>query len=312
MCGSRSRATAGLLAVALVMAAGCSNAAESVETTSPSSSAQADSGVTVAPETTTGGPDAETGEVATGFMAPAPDVPPSGRDIVAELGRPVRLLVVGDSVPWTATMGWEADPGQVDVLASSLLGCGVIHGTVYNRGELVEQPPECEQWEERWAESLSQHDPDVSVFMVGAWEVHDYWVDGEVLAAGSEAHRALVEEGYEEAVEILSAGGAPVVIATSPCFDVPDSEITSELDIDVDRRDYERVQQVNSVAREVASRHEGVTVVELGEYLCPGGEPRVIDGIDPRPDGVHYNPEGAAVMWEWLLPRAFEAVEVGG
>lgn len=288
MCGSRSRAVL-LLAVAL-SAAACSQAAESVESAS----------------------DVSTDTTSADFAVPGPDVTPSGRDVVAELGRPVRLLVVGDSVPWTATLGWAPDPTQVDVLASTLLGCGVIVGTVYNRGDLFEQPPECAKWEERWADSVSQHDPDVSVLMIGAWEVHDYWVDGEVVAAGSDAHRALVEAGYEKAVEILSAGGAPVVIATSPCFPVPDSEITEEFDIDIDRREYERVVFVNSVAREVASRHDDVTVVELGEYLCPGGETRLIDGVDVRPDGVHYSEAGRAVMWDWLLPRAFDQVEVGG
>jgi len=46
------------------------------------------------------------------------------------------------------------------------------------------------------------------------------------------------------------------------------------------------------------------TVVDLGEYVCPGGDcQESIDGAELRPDGLHFEGEGAVIVSRWLTRR---------
>jgi lysophospholipase L1-like esterase len=52
---------------------------------------------------------------------------------------------------------------------------------------------------------------------------------------------------------------------------------------------------------------EGVHLLDLGGRLCPAsGCERVSEGVQIRPDGVHYTMEGGAALARWLLERLQE------
>ncbi len=53
-------------------------------------------------------------------------------------------------------------------------------------------------------------------------------------------------------------------------------------------------------------------MVDLASFVCPPGERCLeeVDGTDLRPDGLHFQEEGAELVNRWLVPRALEAAGV--
>ncbi|MEZ5183469.1 MAG: hypothetical protein R2702_16580 [Acidimicrobiales bacterium] len=71
----------------------------------------------------------------------------------------------------------------------------------------------------------------------------------------------------------------------------------------------ERVACTNALLDELAADRPDVSVVDLAAFVCPPGEAckERVDGVDLRPDGLHFQDEGAAHVLRWLIPRALEA-----
>ncbi len=58
---------------------------------------------------------------------------------------------------------------------------------------------------------------------------------------------------------------------------------------------------LNAVHRRVAAEDPNVSVVDLGEFVCPHDTCREnIDGAELRPDGLHFEGDGAVVVSRWL------------
>jgi hypothetical protein len=108
----------------------------------------------------------------------------------------------------------------------------------------------------------------------------------------------------EASVQRIIAGGADrrLVILTV----VPRAE--HSFLVDANAEDLRVPPLLNSLYHVLELRHPGVvTVVELGDIVCPGGPPcpQTIDGIQPRPrDGGHFEGDGPT----WLAPRLFAAI----
>lgn len=59
---------------------------------------------------------------------------------------------------------------------------------------------------------------------------------------------------------------------------------------------------INTSIRKAAALVPGVAVLDVAERLCPKGIcQRELDGIEIRPDGVHYTIDGAASLSRWVL-----------
>ncbi len=91
------------------------------------------------------------------------------------------VLVLGDS---TAAALWDRmDPKWADdwyVQLMARLGCGIFDGSTVDADSDRENPhpAECSEWRDEWNFSVLVVEPDVSVVMIGAWEVLDQRVDG--------------------------------------------------------------------------------------------------------------------------------------
>jgi len=61
---------------------------------------------------------------------------------------------------------------------------------------------------------------------------------------------------------------------------------------------------INASIRKAASAVPEVRILDLAEHLCPGGVCALeFDGKEIRPDGVHYDIEGAHGMSSWVLEQ---------
>jgi peptidoglycan/LPS O-acetylase OafA/YrhL len=245
----------------------------------------------------------------------SPPIPPSvsvsevnGTGAVA--GAPVRVLVVGDSVALTMAQGLERAESSwnLSVWNTGTLGCGVLRGdAILFEGKWTKQKESCNDWPSRWGSYVEVFEPDVAVVLVGAWDTYDREVGGRLLEFGTAEADAYALSELDEAVDVLSSGGARVVLLTTPYF------TTRDLALAVANPRFEswRIDRLNDFYRELAEQRPGeVSVVDLNQLVSPAGEHTdVIDGIEMRGDGVHFTPEGADAVARWLAP---EIVAVSG
>jgi hypothetical protein len=212
-----------------------------------------------------------------------------------------RVLIAGDSV--ALTLGYWLDPRQdtrgVQIRTEATLGCGLTGGTVHSEGNDVPTTEDCAGWPLRWRKTVDEYQPSVAVVLVGAWDVVDHRINGEVLPVGSPGWTEYMTHQVDTATDVLGARGARVVLLTSPCFGQPDSGLVGI----PERTDPARVGDVNQMLRTYAKTHPTrVSLADLHTFLCPHGQyASTVRGVAARdPDGTHLSPEGAKVVWRWL------------
>lgn len=224
----------------------------------------------------------------------------SGTSQASAASAPQRLLLFGDSTAVVMSTGQpDSDRWQTEVFAR--LGCSTTRGVTIDAGadRPTEHADECAQWRADWSLSREIVQPDVSVVMVGAWEVLDHVIGDEIHRFPSAGWTLVVEHALRNAVRL--AGGATeahVYVTTLPCMQQPaKSDFSAQA-----RNDIERVTAFNEVIGQIAADDDRVDVLPLDELLCPDGVPLTgSDGSNVRYDGVHLTAEGVSLTWEWML-----------
>jgi len=226
--------------------------------------------------------------------------PPSSATEPAR-AEPTTVLVLGDSTALTLAENRTLDLGpEWDIQAFARIGCSISDGEPLDAGADVSiiQGEECSRWRTEWTDAVVQVEPDLSVVMVGAWEVLDHRVDGLDVRFPDPGWFDVVGTAVRDAIAIAGAGDTPVALLAVPCMrQAPDSVLQS-----LARNDPARVEAFNAVVREEASAHPDVQVVDLADRLCPDGVYLdEVDGAPVRYDGVHLTTEGANFVWTWLV-----------
>ena len=205
------------------------------------------------------------------------------------------VALVGDSQAFTlAAAAPSSDDVGFRVGAVAPLWCGFDVADAVVAGAGVDKS-NCRDDLTRLPERLEELDPDVVVLHAGVWEVHDGVTDDGRLEFPSSEWRTHRRDAVTRVMELVKKE-ADVVVMTMPCLgDGPGADgVGADLAA--------RVASVNEILREVAAEQD-VRVVEYGAFLCPDGNATALDGVNPRPDGIHVEPAGAAAVWEWLAPR---------
>ena len=144
--------------------------------------------------------------------------------------------------------------------------------------------------------------------LFGPFEIRDHLVNGQWIHIGTPAFDKLERAHLQQAVSVLSMGGAKVVFFTSPYYDEGEQLDGSPWPAD----DPARVNRLNKLLREVAATHPGtVRVIDLGGYLSPGGHyASVIRGVTVRTSlDIHVTPAGAAMLASIVFPRIVRLAE---
>jgi len=212
-----------------------------------------------------------------------------------------RVLIAGDSV--ALTLGYWLDPKRdtrgVQIRTEATLGCGLTAGTAHSDGNDLPTNEECSGWPLRWRKTVDEYQPSVAVVLVGAWDVVDHRIDGDILPVGTDAWVVYMNHQLDTATAVLGARGARVVLLTSPCFGQPDSGLGGI----PERSDPTRLRAMNDVLRTYAKAHPSrVSLVDLHAFLCPkGAYSPTVAGVNARdPDGTHLSPDGSRLVWRWL------------
>jgi hypothetical protein len=210
--------------------------------------------------------------------------------------RPLRILVVGDSVGQTLGRGfelWGRETGDAVVLNTATPTCS-LGRHLLRMGPLgaVGKPPDtCADWDRQWR--VATFDPDVVVVNYSIWEIEPRKLPGGRFArpGDPELDRWQLAE-YQAASDVLSARGAPVLWLNTACQGTP-----------IKPNDLFWYINHDTIPDLAASRRE-VHVVDMDRLLCPNGPPNpdFADVRDVRPDGAHYSDAGALAIARWLMP----------
>ena len=220
-----------------------------------------------------------------------------------------RVLVVGDSIAFTAVFNSPPDPPEgIDaIIGAGVIGCGMLAGEGYEwrqraDGEFAEANPTCREGLLVEAEHLAR-EPDVVLQMFGAWEVDDIRSpDGEVIRSQTDRMTELLGGAIVDRARAAGSVGARTVLTPWVC---PGPEAYTA------GRTTEYITWFNDTLAlaAAAGREEGldVQVLDVPPAVCTGGDPTAqpTDAKDEAMAGeVHVDgPEGGRWLWyEWLAP----------
>jgi hypothetical protein len=226
---------------------------------------------------------------------------------VPRAARGTRVLLVGDSIacslqPGLTTVGHAAG---MKVEEAAVIACGIASGEV-STGDVAVPPntDECDDLLDRVLdEGLRRPRPDV-ILWLSTWERVDLVEeDGTVLQAGTPRWERAMMRRMDAVLARLRRTGARVVIATQSSTAPAKLNNLSAADQASQDASFDRL---NQLLLQFAARHpDDVTLVDLADYVCPGGPPcpERRDGIVVRPvDGGHFSPAGGVWASKWLLP----------
>jgi hypothetical protein len=220
--------------------------------------------------------------------------------------RPVRLLVLGDSIAMTLGMGLSVHARQdygVAVTDDATVGCDLDPQLqVFTSGAAGPATPGCDNWRGLWPFVIAGERPQVVALGLGRWEVADHLLDGHWVHIGEPAWNEHLTGDLQAAITILHSFGAKVVLLTMPYVDPsdrqPDGQPFSE-------NTPARTVAYNDLVRQVAATHPGVvSVIDLNRMLSPGGVYTAsVSGVDVRSsDGIHVSVDGGELLQRQILP----------
>jgi hypothetical protein len=212
--------------------------------------------------------------------------------------RPLRILVVGDSVGQTLGRGielWADETGRATVEnhATRLCSLGRVLPRQLPLGQVVVPATHCADWAQRWGQTIATFNPDVVVVQFSIWEAEARKLpDGRLERPGNPMLDQWQLGEYQAAADLLAARGAPVLWFDIGCEDQPIEPHQPFWVID-----YQTIP-------DLAASRPAVHPVDMNHLLCPGGPPSAtFDGVkDVRPDGAHFSDAGALAVARRLMP----------
>jgi peptidoglycan/LPS O-acetylase OafA/YrhL len=233
--------------------------------------------------------------------------------------RPVKALLVGDSVAGTLGVGLaqyaQMEHDKVQIVNEGDPGCSAsMQSQIKVLWYTLPPGPPCDVNHNpdslfaAWKQWVDVYNPDV-VLYVSRGETFDQDVGGQWQNIGQPGFAGYVTSRYREAVSVLGSRGATVVLMTSPYYDSGTSSSGAPWPEDA----VSRVQLDNATIRQVASASASasgvaggarVFVFDLNAVVDPNGQyDASIDNVNVRcGDGVHFSPSGGIYVGLRLLP----------
>lgn len=229
-------------------------------------------------------------------VAASPRPPTQGTD------RRPRVLYLGDSVAMSLAEHPIADPVGfgIDAVDGGVIGCGIVyegHETKGLAGD-VTRPPSCTTG---WPALVAEDRPDAVVVDFGAPPLTLVQIDGAFRDSCSPEYRAMFRDRLADQVAVLGRTGARVILVTNPHNDHP-----------LRPADTDALQAcANAVVQEVADAGPA-DLIDLAGHLCPAGTcTDELDGQPVRPDSIHFNGPGGALVARWVADQIRAALAAG-
>jgi hypothetical protein len=241
---------------------------------------------------------APTAAAAAVHVAPAAKRNAAKAATAAHHGGPLTIDVFGDSIGWTIVQYFAGASG-ITLIDHTNLGCGIVQGGPYRYfGQNYDDNATCDSWPSRWAAQVAADRPDEVLLVTGRWESMDRVHDGQWTLIGQQDFDAFLSSELRQAVRVLGATGAKVVVSTEPYNrrgEQPDGSLYPE-------DDPSRVDRWNQLVAAQLAVTPSVAKLDLNAKLCPGGSYTWdVDGVQVRSDGVHLSPAGVRWLSPWLV-----------
>ena len=219
------------------------------------------------------------------------------------VGRPMRVMIVGDSVGWNLgeQMMTDQQADNLDVLNLAIPGCPPSYAPLKRRRSAGSVPlvfdQECVDQVNAYRKSVESFRPDVSFVVFGASLVEQNEIAPGVWSSPCEPlFDAWYQTTNREIVAALGSSGGHVVLVGQAYYR---SEVTDRTPLFDDQIDCE-----NRMAKDLAQQDGAVSYADLGVWACPTRScTRRRDGIELRPDGTHFKGPAAQLANGWLLQQ---------
>ncbi len=215
-------------------------------------------------------------------------------------GEAERVLVVGDSVAETLGYGleqWASGHGAV-VWNAAAEGCGIAPDGVIPgaTGKPTTISARCRDVWSEWRDEVRSFRPDLVIVLSQLFDLAPRRLAGSsaYLNPGDRAFDDYIVKEYESADAIFASNGAQVVWMQPPCAQISVSALEGlgRGALSLDRIKYFD----NVILKRLSAVEPKLKLFDLFAVLCPAGDfVQEIDGVQLRPDGVHFSTAGS--MW---------------
>jgi peptidoglycan/LPS O-acetylase OafA/YrhL len=228
--------------------------------------------------------------------------------------KPVKVLLVGDSVAGTLGVGLAQEAQQYDVQIANegTPGCSLsmqtqikvlFYTVVPNAPCDIGNNPD--SLLDTWRKWVDAYNPDVVVY-VARGETFDQEVGGRWQHIGQSGFDSYLATRYRQAVAVLGAAGASVVLMTAPYYDSGTSPAGTPWPEDAPARvtvDNATIRQV-AAATPAGTDGSRVYVFDLNAVVSPNHAfSPTVDQINVRcGDGVHFTRSGGIYVGQLLAP----------
>jgi hypothetical protein len=227
---------------------------------------------------------------------------------VAKLPR--RLEIVGDSTAHSLAANKPAGiESTFTVSNGSVEGC-----SVYDSGTAVSSRPytrtftDCAGWQDKWVRVARSSRAQVALVVIGAWDVFDVRLNGQMLPFASAANDQRFLTGMQKGIDALTAVGVKVALLEIPCMRPQDVKGAGVPAL-AERGNDSRVAHVNDLMRQLAKKNAATTTfVEGPKQYC--SDPAIGSSRAYRWDGVHPFKPGANLTFEAIAHQVL-SIPVG-
>lgn len=216
---------------------------------------------------------------------------------------PRHVVVVGDSTAHALAVNL---PKGIDstfaITDGSLDGCSVYDsGTVQSsRTSFRRSFADCGGWAAKWGRAAADSQSNLALVVIGAWDVFDVDVDGQLVAFGTPAGDERFLDGLQQGIDALVAAGSHVALLEVACMRPQDVKGAGVPALP-ERADDARVAHVNELLRQTAAEQPAtVTFVSGPTQWCT--DPAIASDLGYRWDGVHVYKPGANLIYETIAP----------
>ncbi|HEY7628622.1 MAG TPA: acyltransferase family protein [Ilumatobacteraceae bacterium] len=252
-----------------------------------------DGAVESVPEQTAGASPAPT-TVAAPVSTTVPPVQPPG---------PARVVIVGDSQAHSLAINLPSGiETAFTITDGSVEGCSVYdNGKVHSqRAGFNRSFADCGGWAQQWGEAAADADAQLALVVLGAWDVFDVEVDGQIITFGTPAADQRFIDNLDLGIAALRQAGSKVALLEVPCMRPKDVQGAGVPALP-ERGDDNRVAHLNELLRQIAAADPANIVFVNGPTeWCH--DAAISTDLGYRWDGVHVYKPGAKLIYETIAP----------
>lgn len=238
----------------------------------------------------------------------------SSTTIAHPSGRPLRILVVGDSMAATLAVGLQSSAPQANVVVinEGHPGCSAtVTSDIWSYGVVVTPPqapcsPRQATLLNSWHNNLQKFKPDVVLYLARS-EIFDQRRNGEWHFLGEPAFNAYAAASLKKAVATLSSSGAHVILLEPP------ATLVTGTSGNLPEDSTDRIRIDDKILKAVAASSKGkASVLSFGSLLTPHLiYTSSIHGVKVRcSDGVHFTKAGGQEVAGVIFAKSWAAGQV--